>query len=258
MEEYILKYEKSNAINRDVHHSWYELCEKQTKAEVVKILKKHLYEPGEYTFYFRVFDVHIRRKRNQNFFKGELILKNDKVIGGLLPIGFIELDYIDDTFENYDFKNSCPEIYCEKELLNPTAQFVIARDSLFPSEKEFEIICEKSVERFIKRLHKSVSFPLEIACDYPDVVFEVCYDCKPDESLVADTLKVIEEWVVKYNKRHENGIHYVGEVSDVTDDNKSNAVYVHVDFGDCNVDVLAFVIKAIGKSGLPIKEMTLR
>ena len=47
-----------------------------------------------------------------------------------------------------------------------------------------------------------------------DVIFEICYECKPDENLVADTLKVIEDYVVKYNKRHEDGIHYVADASD--------------------------------------------
>ena len=127
-----------------------------------------------------------------------------------------------------------------------------------PSPKEYEIICEKSAERFIKRLHKSVTFPLEIACDYPDVIFEICYECKPDENLVADTLKVIEDYVAKYNKRHDDGVHYVADANDIMQNKKSNAVYVHVDFGNCNIDVLALVIKAIGKSNLPIKEMTLK
>ena len=38
--EYILKYVKSDNIKYDIHPSWYELCEKQTKNEVLNILKK--------------------------------------------------------------------------------------------------------------------------------------------------------------------------------------------------------------------------
>ena len=258
MKEYILKNKKSDGIKHNVHSSWYELCEKQTKDEVINVLKKHLYEPGEYTLHFYAFKGPIHRKSDQNFFSGWLTRKADKIIGGVAPVGRVRLDYSDDTLDNYDFKNTWPEIDCEKELLNPTAQFVVVGEDLMPSPKEYEIICEKSAERFIKRLHKSVNFPLEIACDYPDVIFEICYDCKSDENLVADTLKVIEEYVAKYNKRHQDGIHYVADANDIMQNKKSNAVYVHVDFGNCNIDVLALVIKVIGKSNLPIKEMTLK
>ena len=34
--------------------------------------------------------------------------------------------------------------------------------------------------------------------------------------------------------------------------------YIEINGGNCNIDVLALVIKAIGKSNLPIKEMTLK
>lgn len=258
MEKHILKYKKSDGIKHAVHPSWYEICEKQTKNEVLNILKKHLYEPGEYTLHFYAFKGAIQRKKDQNFFSGWITQKDEKIVGGAATVGRVRFDYFDDTFEKYDFKNAWPEIDCEKEVLNATAQFVVAGEDLIPSPKEYEIICEKSAERFIKRIHKSVNFPLEIACDYPDVVFEICYDYMPDENLAADTLKVIEEYVVKYNKRHEDGIHYVADASDIIQDKKLNAVYVHVDFGNCNIDVLALVIKAIGKSNLPIKEMTLK
>lgn len=258
MEKYILKYKKSDGIKHAVHPSWYEICEKQTKDEVIKILKKHLYEPGEYTLHFYASKGTLQRKSNQNFFSGWLTKKDETVIGGVAPVGSVRFDYFDDTIDTYDFKNIWPEIDCESELKNPQAQFTVVGEDLMPSLKEYEIICEKSAEQFIKRLHKSVSFPLEIACDYSDVIFEICYDCKPEQDLVEDTLKVIEEYVAKYNKRHEEEIHYVANAADIIKRKKSNAVYVHVDFGNCNIDVLALVIKAIGKSNLPIKEMTLK
>ena len=117
---------------------------------------------------------------------------------------------------------------------------------------------KKSGERFIKKLHDSVNFPLVIDCDYPDVVFEICYDCGIDEKLISDTLKVVEDCVKRYNKRHDEKIHYVGEVCDAVDDKKSNAIYIHVDFGECDINALALIIKALGKSNLAIKEMILR
>ncbi len=258
MKEYILKYKKSDGIKHDVHPSWYELCEKQTKDEVINILKKHLYEPGEYKLHFYAFKDFIQRRSDQNFFSGWLTQNNNLCPEGVSPVGMVHFDYFDDTIDNFDFKNTWPEIDCEKELLNPTARFVVVGEDLMPSPKEYEIICEKSAERFIKRLHNSVNFPLEIACDYPDVIFEICYDCKPDQSLITDTLKIIEDYVTKYNKRHDDVIHYVADANDIMQNKKSNAVYVHVDFGNCNIDVLALVIRAIGKSNLPIKEMTLK
>lgn len=258
MKEYILKYKKSDGIKHCVHPSWYELCEKQTKDEVINLLKKHLYEPGEYTLNFYAFKGHIHRKSNQNFFTGWITRKDEKIVEGVTTVGPIYFDYYDDTFEKYNFKNEWPEIDCEKEVVNNTAQFVVYGDNLMPSPKEYEIICEKSAERFIKRLHKSVNFPLEIACDYPDVIFEIYYDCKPDKTLKAATLKVIEDYVIKYNKRHDDGIHHVANASDFIKRKKSNVVYIHVDFGNCDIDVLALVIRAIGKSDLPIKQMILK
>lgn len=256
--EYTLEYVKSNSAKCDIHPSWYKLCEKQTKDEVLNILKKHLYESGEYTLHFNSSKGPIRRKSNQNFFSGWLTLKDENIVGGTAPVGMVCFDYFDDTFERYDFKNFWPEIDCEKEVINATAQFVVVGENLMPSHKENTIICGKSAECFIKRLYKSVDYPLKIACDYPDVIFEICYDGKPDKSLIADTFKIIEDYVVKYNKRHKDEIHNVADVTDITKKKKSNAVYIHVDFGNCNIDVLALVIKAISKSNLPIKEMTLK
>ena len=257
MDKYIIKYQKSTGNLNDIHPSWYELCEKQTKDIIVKILKKHLFDEGEYTFCFYAHNGKISQKHNQKFFKGCIVGKDDRFSSGQICYGFIELDYFDDTFDDCDFKNTYPYIECEKELTNPTAHFMVSGDDII-SPKELEIMRKKSAERFIKRLHNSVSFPLEIACDYPDVIFEICYDCEIDENLVADTLKVVEDYVKKYNKRHDEGIHYVDKVCDAVDDKKSNAIYIHIDFGECDINALALLIKAIGKSKLPIKEMILR
>ena len=258
MGKYILKYQKSDGIKHHIHPSWYKICEKQTKDKVIEVLKKHLYEPGEYTLHFYAFKDTILRKNDQNFFSGWLTRNDENIAGGAASVGLVRFDYFDDTIDNCDFKKTWLEIDCEAELSNPTAKFTIVGEDLMPSPKEYEIICEKSAERFIKRLHKSVNFPLEITCEYPDVIFEICYDSKPDQKLTEETLKVIESYAEKYNKRHEDGIHYVAEVSDIIDNKKSNAVYVHVDFGNCNIEVLALVLRAIGKSILPIKEMTLK
>lgn len=255
MKEYILKYKQCDTLKQNIHPSWCELCEKQTKNEVINILKKHLCEPGEYTLHFYISSGPVYK--HQSSAHGCLTRKDNKILEGSISVGSVDFDYSDDTFDNYDFKNAWPEINCEKELLNSTAQFVVARENL-TSPKEYEIICERAAERFMQRLHKSVSFPLEIACDYPDVIFEICYDCKPEQNLIASTLKVIEDCVAKYNKRHDDGIHYVCEVSDKIDNKKPNAVYIHIDFGDCDITALALVIKAIGKSKLPIKELILR
>lgn len=258
MKEYIIKYKKSDGIKHDVHHSWYELCERQTKDEIINILKKHLYEPGEYILHFYAHKGAIRCRRKQDFFSGWIIGLDDKAEKGILTIGRVSFDYFDDTFDNYDFKSEWPEIDCEKAVSSNNATFAVSAEELGPSPKELKIISERYVERFINRLSKSVNFPLEIACDYPDVIFEICYDCNLDENLKSATLKIIEEYVSKYNKRHENAIHYVGYVSDLIDNKQSNAVNIHIDFGDCNIDALALVIKAIGKSDLPIKEITLK
>ena len=258
MKEYRLQYKKNEGLNREIHPSWYEMCEKQTKQAVIDALKKHLYEPGEYTLHFSACKGPVCCQSSQQYFSGWLTRKDEAIVGGAAPVGRVRFDYFDDTFETCDFKTVWPEPDCEKELLNATARFVVVGEDFMPSPKEYAIVCEKSAERFMKRLRRSVTFPLEIACDYPDVIFEICYECKPDESLVADTLKIIEDYVAKYNKCHVDGVHCVADAADIVKKKKSNAVYVHVDFGNCNADVLALVIKAIGKSNLPITEMALK
>ena len=125
MDKYIIKYQKSTGNLNDIHPSWYELCEKQTKDAVVKILEKHLFDSGEYTLHFVARNCEIRRKHNQNFFVGHIVGKDDRFPLGERCIGSIEFDYFDDTFDDYDFKNSYPYIDCEKELSNPTARFVV-------------------------------------------------------------------------------------------------------------------------------------
>ena len=65
-------------------------------------------------------------------------------------------------------------------------------------------------------------------------------------SLPLIPLRFFEDYACKYNKRRDDGIHYVGDASD-TDipDKRSDAVYIHVDFGDCSIEVLARVKRAI-------------
>lgn len=77
MDKYIIKYQKSTGSLNDIHPSWYELCEKQTKDIIVKILKKHLFDEGEYTFCFYAHNGKISRKHNQKFFKGCIVRKDD-------------------------------------------------------------------------------------------------------------------------------------------------------------------------------------
>lgn len=263
MDEYVLEYQMAKGLPNNVHPSWLKTCEKQTKDEVIRIIKKHLYPAGEYILFF--YALNGRLYRHQSLFSGWVTIKgNLHNRSSLKPeldftnVGPVKFNYYDDTMDGYDFKTEWPEIDCEKELTNTTAKFTVSYERIGPSPREFDAMIEKSADRFLKRLHNAVSFPLEIECDYPDVVFEICYDNAVEQSLAADTLKVIEDYVVKYNKRRQDGIHHVADVTDITEDKKPNAVYIHVDFGDCNVNVLANVIKAIGKSELPIKEMALK
>lgn len=259
MDAYVLKYQSSSHAKRFVHPSWYEICEKQTRDQVINIIKKHLYEPGEYTLSFSVNDGKMLRRKRQNFFSGWITCKNEHVIGGVSPLGMIHFDYDDDTFDAFDFINTYPEINYEHELLNPTAKFIVVDEGFLPSEKEFELMCKKSTERFFAKLKNTVNFPLEIACGYPDVIFEICFDQKPNDALRAKTVKVIEDYAATYNKRHEEGIAYAAAIddTDIVENKKENAVYIHVDFGSCPIETLASLLKAIGKSDLVIKEITL-
>ncbi|MBO5797653.1 MAG: hypothetical protein J6R77_04825 [Clostridia bacterium] len=258
MDEYILNYQKSSDVQVNIHPDWYDLCKAQTEDAIIDILKKHLYEPGEYTLHVYVSTKPIYHKKNQRFFHGWLTLQTERTQGGTYPVGPIELDYWDDTFDTYDFKTNWPKIDCEQPPTNAGATLTVVSERLFPSFKEHEILNKQAAERFIKRLHNAVTFPLQIACDYPDVIFEVCYSDIPDGDLAAKTLAVFETYANKYNKRHEEKIHFVDLVTTEIEGQKANAVYIAVDFGDCEVSVLPLVLKAVGKSGLPITEMILR
>jgi len=257
MDDYTITYQKSGGITHVVHPSWYKLCELQTKSEVIALLKKHFYEPGEYILHFYAYHDRILRKKEQNFFSCQIQQVSDRVPEGVVTIGFINFDYYDNTFDAYDFHTCWPEIDCAIEVKNATAKFTVAGANISPSPKEFERICEKAYARFMKKLYRAADFPIIMECDYPDVIFEICFEQEPSNKVRMETLKVIEDFAVKYNKRHESGIHHVAELNEVIDNRNQSAVYIHVDFGDCKPEVLISLLKAIGKSKLQIKEITL-
>ena len=255
MDKYIITYRGSKERGLLIHPDWIALAERATKDAVIRGLKKHLWEPGEYTAEFLGWKGFLESRKINSYFLVS-VMKGTSVY---TPAMTVYLDYYDDTLDSYDFRNTWPEIDCEKEIVNPTAIFTVSQEMFDPSPKELEIQCQKAYERFLNNLHKWVNCPLEIEClDYPDVVFEICYEGKPDEDLIAKTGKVIEDYVEKYNKKHSEPIHDVAEVGDIITDRKENAVYIHVDFGNCNIDALGLVMKAIGKSNLDIKEMKIR
>ena len=221
MGEYVLEYRQQEGRLRKIHPSWYKLCEEQTKNELIAQLKKRLYEPGEYTLHFAANTGTITRQRSQCCFEGTITRKGVSCQYAVDKIAYVDFDYLDDVIEACDFRTTYPLLNFEDELTNPTARFVITGK-------------------------------------YPDTIFEICYADQPSQELRESTVKVIEKYAAQYNKRHEDGIHYVGDFTDNMKMKQPHAVYVHVDFGDCPVNALASVIKAIGKSGLPIVKLALK
>lgn len=254
MDEYVLEYRQQEGRLRKIHPSWYKLCEEQTKKELIAQLKKRLYEPGEYTLHFAANTGTITRQRSQCCFEGTITRKGVSCKYAVDKIAYVDFDYLDDVIEACDFRTTYPLLNFEDELTNPTARFVITGKYFYPSPKEDEL----AVERFWKRIQDSVAFSLDLDGDYPDTIFEICYADQPSQELRESTVKVIEKYAAQYNKRHEDGIHYVGDFTDNMKMKQPHAVYVHVDFGDCPVNALASVIKAIGKSGLPIVKLALK
>jgi hypothetical protein len=258
MKEYKLSYRKRTDSNVSIHSSWYETCERQTKEKVISILKKHQYEPGEYILYFSANEGDIRRKKQQNFFNGWLTQTDDTKSEGMVNLGPVSFDYSDDEVKACDFAISSVKINCERELKDPKAKFIVAYEGLLPSKKEYEAICQRSYEQFINKLNKSVSFPIELLCEYPDVIFEIHFDTDLDEELAVNTLNVFEKCVGKYNKCHEEPIHDVLDVTDAVKETNANCVCIYIDFGNCNINALLYVIKALGKSNLPITKLILK
>lgn len=52
MDEYIITYRGSKGRQLLIHPDWIALAERVTKDAVIRGLKKHLWEPGEYTAEF--------------------------------------------------------------------------------------------------------------------------------------------------------------------------------------------------------------
>jgi len=258
MEQYILTYRKSSVITYEVHPSWYKLCESQTREAVIALLKKHGHAPGEYILHFYGYNDRILHKNNQNFFWGHVHQVNNLVPEGVKTVGFIHFDYYDDTFDVYDFKTCWPVIDCALEITNPTAKFSVCSDKISPSAIEFERICNTSWKRFVKTLHRSVTFPIIMECEFPDVIFEIHFKQSPTNKQREETLKLLTDFTVNYNKRHEEGIHHVAEADDYTLIGRENAVCIYIDFGNCNPEVLASALKCLGKSKLPIEEVILK
>ena len=253
MDKFTLLYKLNDGISLKVHQSWYKLFEKQTKEDVILTLKKHLYEPGEYVLFLTVKNGAIRHKNDQNFFSGWLTKSDINAIGGMTSIGPVQFDYHDDTFEKCDFINVFPTIDCEKRVPNFNPLLMLVGEDLFPSAKEREIVAKRTADQFMKEIIKSVSFPLEINCDYPDVIFEIIFVNNPSQIAIDNLVITIENAIMTYNKNHNDGIHHFDFTEKSTD-----AISLHIDFGDCDIPALSYLLKELSNIDLDIKEVHLK
>ena len=99
-------------------------------------------------------------------------------------------------------------------------------------------------------------------CDFPDVIYEVCFETQPDSETAEKVLSIIERWAYNYNRRNKDNdrnIHFVQLIEESEEIQPSgNSVLVHVDFGNCDVLLIRNVIQQLNKSDLPIKGVIIR
>ena len=103
------------------------------------------------------------------------------------------------------------------------------------------------------------AFEVEAYCEvYPDVIFEIILDDLPTQEQIATAVRALEQFVIKYNKRHFlRPIHYVSDIDSLPEGDHPRGIYVHIDFGNCSPMALVEAVKALEKTDLPIFRVAL-
>lgn len=112
----------------------------------------------------------------------------------------------------------------------------------------------------IEKLENCTAFRVDAYCEgYPDVVFEIILDAQPTREQIATAVGALEQFVVKYNRRHFlRPIHYVSDIDSLPDGDHPRGIYIHVDFGNCSPNALVEAVEALENTGLPIFRVALQ
>ncbi len=254
--KYKIYFQMSPTQPNPFHNSYIKYVEELVEPFLQKELKKHRHPFGNYVasvmFYFKVIE---------SSDKALILCRNHKLTVwlnfGECHMGSMEIDFDSDNMV-YEKETKSQYINPLEDISKFNPKFKITDANILPSEVELEKQSQRMYENFIKSFNQ-FRFPCEIIAEnYPDVVYEIEFE----ENGIGDKIyAVVEQWAYKYNKRREKdseGIHFVQCLNEDIDNMKTNAVYIHIDFGNCSPLLIKNVISALNKTELAITNIVVR
>lgn len=262
-EDYIFYFKPSDQ-GAKFHNSYLTALNSEFSDIIKADLKKHKHLTGEYTVNVMMCgiknpsatDEHILLSGNRNITLYVLQPPRNVCVASYTIDFFSENMIADGADGRYFWINPL------ENILKYSPTFKISDSFIIPSEAEFEEQSRRAAERFFKSFD-NFRFPCRLGeCDFPDVIYEVCFEAQPDNATAERVLSVIERWAHNYNRRNKDNdrnIHFVQLIEDSEEIQPSgNSVLIHVDFGNCDVLLIRNVIRQLNKSDLPIKEIIIR
>ena len=262
-EDYILHFKPSEQGVK-FHDSYLTALSSEFSGVIKAELKKHKHLTGKYAVIVMMCsiknpsatDAHILLSGNRNITLYVLQMPHNVCIISY-TIDFSSENMVADAADcRYFWINPL------EDILKYSPTFKISDSFIISSEAEFEEQSRRAAEKFFKSFN-NFRFPCRLSeCDFPDVIYEVFFETKPDSATAEKVLSVIEKWAYNYNRRNKDNdrnIHFVQLIEDSEEIQPSgNSVLVHVDFGNCDVLLIRNVIQQLNKSDLPIKGVIIR
>ena len=261
--DYILHFKASDQGVK-FHDSYLKALSNEFSGVIKAELKKHKHLTGKYTVIVMMCgiknpsatDTHILLLGNRNITLYVLQMPHNVCVISYTIDFSSENMVADEADSRYFWINPL------EDILKYLPTFKISDSFIIPSEAEFEEQSRRTAERFFKSFD-NFRFPCRLGeCDFPDVIYEVCFEAQPNSETSKRVLSVIEKWAYNYNRRNKDSdrnIHFVQLIEDSEEiQPSSNSVLVHVDFGNCDVLLIRNVIQQLNKSDLPIKGVTIR
>lgn len=262
-EDYILHFKPSDQGVK-FHDSYLKALSSESSGVIKAELKKHKHLTGEYTVIVMMCgiknpsatDTHILLSGNRNITLYVLQMPHNVCVISYTIDFSSENMVADEADSRYFWINPL------EDILKYSPTFKISDSFIIPSEAEFEEQSRRTAERFFKSFD-NFRFPCRLGeCDFPDVIYEVCFEAQPNSETSKRVLSVIEKWAYNYNRRNKDSdrnIHFVQLIEDSEEIQPSgNSVLIHIDFGNCDVLLIRNVIQQLNKSDLPIKGVIIR
>ena len=262
-EDYILHFKPSEQGVK-FHDSYLTALSSEFSGVIKAELKKHKHLTGKYAVIVMMCgiknssatDAHILLSGNRNITLYVLQMPHNVCVISY-TIDFSSENMVADAADcRYFWINPL------EDILKYSPTFKISDSFIISSEAEFEEQSRRAAEKFFKSFN-NFRFPCRLGeCDFPDVIYEVCFEAQPNSETSKRVLSVIEKWAYNYNRRNKDNnrnIHFVQLIEDSEEIQPSgNSVLVHVDFGNCDVLLIRNVIQQLNKSDLPIKGVIIR